>query len=479
VKEIATFGHFLNDSVNIDDTRLSRLDGSFDAIRKFIKKSAYKAKVMSFYRHGSWAHKTIIRPVGNKEFDADIVAFVKPVEGWTAADYVNQLFDLFKADATYKDKVQRHTYCVTIVYANQRRMDIVPCVVGRVGDDDQEVCNRITNTFSESRPQKYTEWLNTRNRWAGKNQLKKTTRLLKYVRDFKGTFTCGSFLLTTLLGMQIKPADRSSDEFPDTPTALKTLLGRLDDWLQARPNLPVVPNPALPSEDQGVAWPSQVAYANFRAHIHKNRLWVDEAYAEADAAKSSTAWQKVFGDDFKPLDTAKKSERASAELVGSLEAFGGAAPDDVSVARDRGVEAVPEEIRQPSWRKPPTWTPASLVVQPTIIVRARLSSEGRGSRGMPALSGQPVEPGQWIRFEAEVQGVAVAEGYRSHWRVTNTGADARSHHEMRGTFELESGPMCRWEQLSYRGVHMVEAFITRKADQRLVGQSDPFYVVIE
>jgi hypothetical protein len=35
------------------------------------------------------------------------------------------------------------------------------------------------------------------------------------------------------------------------------------------------------------------------------------------------------------------------------------------------------------------------------------------------------------------------------------------------------------EDLSYRGLHFVEAFLIRKADDRLAGQSSPFYVVIE
>ena len=33
--------------------------------------------------------------------------------------------------------------------------------------------------------------------------------------------------------------------------------------------------------------------------------------------------------------------------------------------------------------------------------------------------------------------------------------------------------------MSYRGVHMVEAFLIRKSDDTLLGKSDPFYVVIE
>jgi len=33
--------------------------------------------------------------------------------------------------------------------------------------------------------------------------------------------------------------------------------------------------------------------------------------------------------------------------------------------------------------------------------------------------------------------------------------------------------------LKYRGVHLVEAFVIRKRDEVLVGQSEPFRVMIE
>jgi len=49
----------------------------------------------------------------------------------------------------------------------------------------------------------------------------------------------------------------------------------------------------------------------------------------------------------------------------------------------------------------------------------------------------------------------------------------------RGGFERPRDGHRRWETLEYRGVHMAEAFIIRRRDDRLVGHSDPFYVVIK
>lgn len=65
MKHVATFNDFLVDTVNLNDTRLDQLDDSFEAIKRFIRSSDYVPKRLSFYKHGSWAHRTIIKPVGN------------------------------------------------------------------------------------------------------------------------------------------------------------------------------------------------------------------------------------------------------------------------------------------------------------------------------------------------------------------------------------------------------------------------------
>lgn len=53
-----------------------------------------------------------------------------------------------------------------------------------------------------------------KNKIVGGNKLKKTTRLLKYLRDHKSNYTVASILLTTLLGNRINGIDQSSGQFP-------------------------------------------------------------------------------------------------------------------------------------------------------------------------------------------------------------------------------------------------------------------------
>ena len=150
------FDAFLSDVVNLNETRLTQLDTSVDAVRTVIKSSGWTGNPISFATQGSWAHKTIIRPVEGKAFDADLIAFVKPVEGWGPRDYLTTLKSVFAGHGTYEDKVKRYSHCVTIEYAGERRIDIAPCVVNRSGITRNEVCNFGTDAFQASEPTLYT-----------------------------------------------------------------------------------------------------------------------------------------------------------------------------------------------------------------------------------------------------------------------------------------------------------------------------------
>lgn len=466
MKLVSAFDAFLVDVVNLNDTRIDQLDSSFEAIKRFIRVSAYTPKRISFFKHGSWSHKTIIRPVDGRAFDADVILFVKPVEGWDAAQYVDELARVFRDSPTYQDKVRVYSHCVTIEYAGVRKMDIAPCVANRVSDGSLEVCNRNSNIFQVTEPQNYTNWLNKRNSQSGKNSLRKVTRLIKYLRDIKTTFTCPSFLLTTLLGKQVFDGDKDGTEFADVPTALKTLISRLDDWLQANESVPYVANPALNSEDQAIGW-TDTQYANFRTQINRYRTWIEDAFDETGVQESLDKWKRVFGDDF---DLLRKTQAMVAP------ATQGASLDDVDQARVKGITKVSPLVLSPRWRKEPTWQQD--LVQSKVTVSAKLISFDH-DRKMRVTSGMPVEPNQWIRFTARLGGVDPGPSHRTEWRVTNTGSVASLNKQLRGGFESSDSPHSRQEQLEFRGVHMVEAFVIRLSDERVVGFSQPFYVVIE
>jgi hypothetical protein len=478
------FKAFLEDEVNLNQTRVDQLTDSIEAIKSAVRDSDWVPVIIKFAPQGSWAHKTIIKPLPDQEFDADLLAFVKPVEGWEAKDYVNTLHSALEANSKYKDKLRRFSHCITIEYAGERRVDIAPVVHGRAATERDEVCNRNSNEFEISEPEAYTDWVVKKNAIAGGDDLRKVTRLLKFMRDVKRNFTCPSFLLTTLLGNCVSDVDKGSPAFADTPTALKTLLGRLDDWLQANATLPQVRNPVLYSEIQSSVW-DETQYSNFREKINLYRGWVDVAYEEQDRDESIGKWRRVFGDDFAPNETKEAASRISesAMVAKSLGAVvvAGHFKDLVEWVKHAGAQVIPGRLLRLPHIERPKWRRASSTI--SVKVSAVLLSSRHGSQIRLINSAETLQPGHALRFtvQCSVGTPFPTNAYRVKWRVTNTDRIAYEANALRGGYyNSDTGsPMSRVEDLSYRGVHFVEAFLVRKSDNRLAGQSDPFYVVIE
>jgi hypothetical protein len=81
MKHVDLFNDFLRDTVNLNDARIQDLERSISAIKDAVRASNWKPHLNGWMAHGSWAHKTIIRPVDAGEFDADLIVFVEHVEG--------------------------------------------------------------------------------------------------------------------------------------------------------------------------------------------------------------------------------------------------------------------------------------------------------------------------------------------------------------------------------------------------------------
>lgn len=479
MKLISEFKKFMDVTVNLNDTRLTLLEERVATIKKFVRGSDWDPSILSFIEQGSWAHKTIIRPVDSGEFDADLLVKVKAVDGWDASEYVKELGRVFRSSGRYSDKIQVYDYCVTITYADECKIDIAPLVSGRINEGDLEVCDKKSNNFVPSSPIEYTNWLKDKNGYSGNNSFRKATRLIKYIRDIKKRFSCQSVLLTTLIADRINWWDKDSGNFPDTPTALQTLMARLDDWLQLHEVKPKVLNPQLKSEDFADLW-NDTQYANFRNFIHKYRGWIDDAMAAENRADSVARWRKVFGDDFAPGEVAEKSEARAINLATSfMRPAADHASDLVAMVMDFGVTVLPRWFHDIPHKQAPPWPLAkNNLIQ--VIVSAKYARTREGSREVPIRDGESVPPDGGLWFDVKVDGFReIPSDCYVRWRITNTGSVALMNNAGRGTFYAPSSGKRRWEPLRYKGIHIAEAFVVRTHDNVLVGFSKPFHVVIE
>ncbi|MDX0679973.1 nucleotidyltransferase [Sinorhizobium medicae] len=479
MKLVNDFKDFLADTVNLNQTRITKLEERVETIKSFLRASDWEPTISTFIEQGSWAHDTIIRPVDGGEFDADLLVRVRPVDGWSAAQYVKDLGRVFLESGRYADKTVVYDYCVTITYADDCKIDIAPLVMEREYQGALEVCDKRNDKFDESQPIEYTRWMREKNGYSGNNSFRKATHLIKYIRDIKKRFSCQSVLLTTLIGHRIEWFDKDSQAFADTPTALQTIMARLDDWLQARPVKPEVTNPSLPAENFADLW-NDTQYANFRNFVNKYRRWIDDAMSAETRSDSIEKWRKVFGDDFAKGENVKKAEATASQQTLSLLREGAAHLGTlVDAVIDFGVSILPPAFRTPAHLQRPPWHPVQEVSR-NVQVFAEYQSSQTSRRGHPVNSGEAVPPQGGLWFDVRVNKFQqVSADCYVRWRITNTGAVAMALKKGRRGFEKPNEGNRRWEALQYRGVHMAEAFVIRRSDDLLVGFSEPFYVVIK
>lgn len=305
------FNNFLSDHVNLNQSRIDMLENRVGTITNLLKEnfSGYR----KYSTQGSYAHKTIIKPVqDNDEFDADILVFIRDDNfnpNSFVTDYVNNIYAVFSNDGNYHDKTHRNTRCVTINYAGDFHLDIVPCIEH---NDIHYICNRKDKKYEKTDGDGYKSWLAGKNSVVGNNNFRKTTRLFKFLRDHKDNFSVKSILLTTMLGNQVGDYDTA---ICDLPTTLKTLSNKLNSFLQSYPNVPIIKNPVMHEEDFNRHW-DQKKYQNFRDKFNLYNTKINEAFEEKNHNESIKKWRFLFGDGFGKLTSGQSKATVAGVVTG-------------------------------------------------------------------------------------------------------------------------------------------------------------------
>jgi hypothetical protein len=255
-------------------------------------------------------------------------------------------------------------------------------------------------------------------------------------------------LLTTLLGYRVEWFDKDTDGFVDTPTTLRTVMGRLDDWLQARPTKPSVLNPKLTTEDFATVW-TDTQYTNFRNFINKYRGWIDEAYLAEGRYESIKLWQKVFGEEFAKGEVLTKAAMDSGLMTmrsGFLSSTAAHLSSIVDAVKNFGLAVLPANFYRPPHLKDPPWR-----IEGTPTNQVHISASwhaGKESNGRTINSGEPLPRSGGLWFDVAVNKFEpVPTGYRVEWRVTNTGEVALGRNAGRGDFYAPMRGNRRWEEL--------------------------------
>jgi hypothetical protein len=309
------FDVLLKDTVNLSPFKLDLLDERVEAVYKALKADDQVGSfIIGKTPQGSWAHRTIINPVGDNEFDADFMLDMKENPDWSGSPktYIDQVYGALHWHSKYKNMPHsRKCRSVQLVYANLMHVDIVPHL--NLADGREVIVNRDDNDWEKTNPQGFTDWMKDKDSLANGN-LRKVIRLMKYLRDHKNSFTgTRSIILTTLLGEQVTElrAYSTPGYYSNVPTTLLHVIKDLDAWLKAHRKKPSIPDPSNPEINFDHRW-DQVTYSYFRDRINAHAAEIEKAYEEPDKDRSVRMWQDIFGGGFKAPTASSSSTKFPA-----------------------------------------------------------------------------------------------------------------------------------------------------------------------
>ncbi|MEU7260255.1 cyclic GMP-AMP synthase DncV-like nucleotidyltransferase [Streptomyces rimosus] len=312
------FDTFLKNTVNLSQAKLTLLDDRVEAIYKALKADPELGPLIRGKKpQGSWAQRTIINPVGDSEFDADFMLDLTENAGWADSPktYIDKVYAAIHRHSIYGSMPHtRKCRCVQLSYANFMHVDIVPYL--QLANGREVIVNRDANTWEQTNPAGFTAWMQKKDGLAN-NNLRKVIRLMKYLRNHRGSFTgTRSIILTTLLGERVEEIKALTHPgcYSDVPITLLTIVEDLDRWLQERSYKPSIPDPSGSGVTFDHRW-DQTTYSYFRVRIHTHAREIREAYDEPDYDRSVRLWRKLFGDAF------PDQPRAAASLTSTAAKF--------------------------------------------------------------------------------------------------------------------------------------------------------------
>lgn len=427
------FQYFFDHTVNLNDHRIETLNDRVATITNFLSEDTVFGELfVDVIPQGSYAHRTIIKPVGNREYDADILLALKEHPTWTPAEYTLELRRAFNSSSRYAGMAHMRSRCVYIDYANEFHVDVVPYVVDRRAITNNKGGWNGEGCWQTSLPEEFTSWLEGKYRITG-GQLPAVMRLLKYLRDYKATFSVKSVILMILAGNVVSESKTWADEgyYCDVPTAFVHVLEDLAAWLRSNPGLPPILDPAGSGTDFSERWDA-AGYANFSACIQQYAAKAREAIDADDPAASLAQWQGIFGPGFKKASATRSLEAAAsapsrAPQVAALEQF---------IDRDLRIpKRITRDVR--------------------LVGRVR----GSGVRKPYDLPKRGDLVGKHRTIDFRLEDLAVERPFDVYWKVRNFGDEVADASEMRG--QILKGGETHFESTKWRGSHFVEVYVVK------------------
>jgi hypothetical protein len=425
---VREFNAFLRDRVNLNQTRIDSLQSRVSLLEDFLFDDSTMANALldDLIPQGSFAHRTIIRPLSGNDFDADVLLPMEEQDGWEPKKYTIELQKELANSSRYAGKTRLGKRCVTIVYANDFHIDVVPYIERANGLS--YITHRTKNEWLRCDPVVFTAWIEDLNRTTN-GHLVRVIRLIKYLRD-RSSIDVPSVVLTALLAERVNTFG-GNDDYKNVATTLVTLVEALNEYIGPMTDRPWV------DDRIGQNLADRLTASGFTNLQSQIKTWATKMRTALDAVASDsvTAWRRVFGDDF-GADQVEKSL-----LTAGLDVFEHRmAPGEQLLDRDFGI-------------------PVKLDKTHRVRVVGRASANARGGGRLRPLnaSGNLVRIGRTLSFT--IEDCTVPAPYEVYWKVRNAGPEAASRKMFRGS--IEKGGSRITEHTDFPGNHWVEAWVVK------------------
>ena len=264
-------------AVQLPGSLATTAEQEFWSLASWLDQSVLRSYSPYLYAQGSWRIGTTVRPIGQDEFDIDLVVEMRRPPSDAAESVYASLADHLEASYEYGARVERRNRCVRLQYPGSFHLDVVPAVTHRARVDGTILVPDKSNgrwSWQTSNPRGYVRWFESRAAGVQQMQTKaieplpvlapvaeKTALQIavqlakrhhhKYVDDEKRT---PSIVLTTLLA-QSEGSDISARLAAGSVRFLEIARGERSRQ---------IPNPSNPGEILSGKWDDPEIWRHFR-----------------------------------------------------------------------------------------------------------------------------------------------------------------------------------------------------------------------
>jgi hypothetical protein len=232
------------------------------------------------YPHGSINTETTVKPIGEVEFDVDVICQMEIPERMRQAAFLDLIYDRLKQRGIYT--LKRMNRCVRVQYADEFHIDITPGTPDLAqGPENILVADKELGGWKESNPKDYGVWFKavakltptiiyeSRELMAKiaaaeplpspkftKPMLNRIVQLMKRHRDhaFAGDKNAPISAIIATLACRSYQHHATNEEFYNQVEFLRTVIADMPSFITTFAGEESVPNPCNPLENYADKW---------------------------------------------------------------------------------------------------------------------------------------------------------------------------------------------------------------------------------